>query len=629
MPLESLMTMTVSSATRVAQPISSAPATVVVLTAADIREYGWRTLADALATIPGLYTASDRTYTYLGARGFQRPGDYNSRFLLLIDGMRVNDAVYDQAPIGADFPLDMDLVERIEYVAGPGSAVYGSNALFGVINVITKSGKDIGGAQVAAAGGSFGEKRGRATYGWHGANGADVVLSASAYEKNGQDLYYPEFDTPDQNNGIAQNLDYERAQNLFAKFAYEGFRLSVGYGNRTKGVPDAPYGAVFDAPFSVTDTHSFVDATWHQALREDVALDYELYWGRYDYRSPELDGPPPGTENMDGDHAMWYGGDVHATITTFARNRIVAGVDFTRDANRDQFNYNVAPYQLLLDDHRSSDMAGVYAEDQITLLDSLSLDLGVRYDAESNMGGNVNPRVALIYRPTSRDTFKAIYGTAYRAPNAYEMYYAVPGDGGQEANPSLGAEHIATEELVYERAIGASGRATLSLFRYTLRDLITETTDPATGLFVFENVDRAEAKGAELAYEQSFAGGVRVRASYSYQMSRDSGSGAALQDSPRHMGKLNAVIPLFHERGWFGGEMQCLSSRLSEFGEAGGYCIGNVTIGSRKLLDHADVSFSIYNVTDRHYSDPAGPGFIQDTIVQQSRTFLLKVVYGF
>jgi len=135
-PLEDLMQMrVVTAASKFAQPISDAPSSVVVLTAADIRDFGWRTLADALATLPGLYVTNDRNYAYLGARGFLRPGDYNSRFLLLVDGVRVNDAVYDQALIGTEGLLDMDMVKRIEFVPGPGSAVYGSNALFGVINV--------------------------------------------------------------------------------------------------------------------------------------------------------------------------------------------------------------------------------------------------------------------------------------------------------------------------------------------------------------------------------------------------------------------------------------------------------------------------------------------------------------
>ena len=100
LPLESLMEVTmVTSASRFAQRVSEAPSAVSVLTSQDVREHGWRTLGAALATLPGLYVSSDRNYDYLGARGFLRPGDYDSRFLLLIDGVRVNDSVYDQACI--------------------------------------------------------------------------------------------------------------------------------------------------------------------------------------------------------------------------------------------------------------------------------------------------------------------------------------------------------------------------------------------------------------------------------------------------------------------------------------------------------------------------------------------------
>ncbi|MEP9328016.1 TonB-dependent receptor [Paraburkholderia phymatum] len=627
LPLEQLMQVSVSSATRLEQRISDAPAAVVVLTASDIRDFGWKTLADALASLPGLYTTYDRNYAYLGARGFQRPGDYNSRFLLLVDGVRINDAVYDQAPIGTDFPVDMDLVERIEYVPGPGSAVYGSNALFGIINVITRSGRNMAGAQAAAAAGSFGEKKARATYGWHGAHGADVLLSASSWERNGQDLYFPAFDTPDQNHGVANGLDYDRGQNLLGKAAYGDFGISAGYSNRTKGVPGAPYGAIFNTPFSTTDTHAFINGTFHHAITSGFEVAAKIDWGRYDYRSPSLYAPGP-VENVDGDHALWYGADVNATIRSIRNNTLIVGVDYTRDAHRDQYNFDVAPFASILDDHRSSHRSGVYAEDEIRLPAGFTLNLGLRYDHEAVAGSNVSPRVALSFKATSADTLKLVYGTAYRAPNAYELYYAVPGEGGQLPNPGLKAEHIRTTELIYEHAFGPTGRATLSVFHYDIRNLISETLDPS-GLYIFRNVDRSKANGAELGYEQQFAGGARVRASYSWQIARDSGTGSVMQNSPRHLAKLNMVLPLLTNRARLGTEMRCVSSRLAERGHAAGYCIGNVSIGSARLIPHADVSLSIYNVTDTRYFDPAGPGYTQDVIAQQSRSFLLKLVYGF
>ncbi len=137
--LEQLMDVKVTSASKFEQRASAAPAAVQVISREDIERYGWRTLTEALNSLPGIYSVNDRAYDFLGARGFLIPGDYNTRFLLLIDGQRNNDNIYQQAETGSESWVDMSVVERIEYIPGPGSAIYGSNAMFGVINVITRN----------------------------------------------------------------------------------------------------------------------------------------------------------------------------------------------------------------------------------------------------------------------------------------------------------------------------------------------------------------------------------------------------------------------------------------------------------------------------------------------------------
>ena len=112
---------------------------VYVRTGGEIRAQGYRTLAEVLESLPGIHLRSDRAYTYTGARGISRPGDYSSRLLLLIDGVRVNEAIYDSATAGREFPLDVGLIDRVEYMPGPGSALYGSNAVLGVVNVVTRN----------------------------------------------------------------------------------------------------------------------------------------------------------------------------------------------------------------------------------------------------------------------------------------------------------------------------------------------------------------------------------------------------------------------------------------------------------------------------------------------------------
>ena len=176
MQLEQLMGMEVHSASKYRQPTIDAPAAVSIVTADDIRSYGYRTLGDIIASMPGLYTSYDRYFTYVGVRGFARPGDYNSRILLLIDGIRQNDAIFSQALVGTESPLDVDLIERVEFVPGAGSSVYGSNAFFGVLNVITKNGSDLAGGELAGALGSYRTGKARLSYGHGNADGSEWLV---------------------------------------------------------------------------------------------------------------------------------------------------------------------------------------------------------------------------------------------------------------------------------------------------------------------------------------------------------------------------------------------------------------------------------------------------------------------
>src|ERR1035438_1133046 len=131
--IEDLAKTKVFSASRHLEDTREAPSSVSIITSQDIARYGWRTLGDILGSLRGFYTSYDRDYTYLGVRGIQRPGDYNSRILLMINGHRLNDNVYDSAPIGSEFPLDLHLIEHIEIIRGPSSSLFGTNAVFGVI----------------------------------------------------------------------------------------------------------------------------------------------------------------------------------------------------------------------------------------------------------------------------------------------------------------------------------------------------------------------------------------------------------------------------------------------------------------------------------------------------------------
>src|SRR5688572_31589873 len=138
------------------QPVMEAPASISFITAEEIARYGYRTLADILRSIRGMYVLDDRNYSVIGTRGFALPGDYNSRMLLLVNGHRVNDNVYGQAEIGAEFGLDAAMFERVEIIRGPASSLYGDSAFFVVVNVITRDGSSLAGGSITVEAGTLG-----------------------------------------------------------------------------------------------------------------------------------------------------------------------------------------------------------------------------------------------------------------------------------------------------------------------------------------------------------------------------------------------------------------------------------------------------------------------------------------
>jgi outer membrane receptor protein involved in Fe transport len=147
MSIEELLDLDVTTASKKRETLMVAPALTHVITREQILRYGYRNVGEALSSILGFYPTTDLAYDYTGVRGFGRSGDSNTRLLVLVDGQRVNDPLYDFGAVDESLSIDIDGVERIKVVKGPGSALWGSNALLAVVNIVPQTGSDIDGGE--------------------------------------------------------------------------------------------------------------------------------------------------------------------------------------------------------------------------------------------------------------------------------------------------------------------------------------------------------------------------------------------------------------------------------------------------------------------------------------------------
>ncbi len=619
-PLDALLDLEVSGASKFSLRMSESPTSATVISAEQIRALGFRTLADVLRSVRGVIVSSDRTYSYIGVRGFSTPGDYNTRVLLLIDGNRVNDTIYDQAFLGSEFPLDIDLVERVEFIPGQGSAVHGANALFGVINVVTRKPGLRTSNEASVALGSGGARQLRVTTSRVYSSDSSLLLSATARRVAGTDAYFPAFDTPATNNGISHRTDHERGKQLYAKYERGELAGTLIHADRTKGLSGLP-DYVFNDPRNLyRDTETLADLSWQRRVDALHRWKLRLYAGSYSFRGDYIVDYPPVTLNRDIGESRWWGVEALLFTERFERHKIVVGADLQYSPRRDQSNIDVDPPVTYQDDRRRGRRYAVFVEDQWALSPRLSLTAGLRHDHVYDSKSQFSPRIAVVGRPRDHVVLKFIHGAAFRPANAYESYYAIAGPAGYKANPALQAERVRGNEVVLEVRPSTASRWTLSAYANRARNLIAQSVDPADGLLVFNNVGSLRARGVEVEAEHIWQNGVQLRANASLQSVDDSSGQGIDARNARRLGKLLAVLPV--HTGWTLGVESILVSRR---GVASGYGVTNLNLASTALWRNAVVSLGVYDVLDRQPDDLGSGAVLQPTSPQDGRSLRLKI----
>lgn len=625
--IEKLLELEVYTASRFPQPRAQAPSTLTVITADEIRLFGFRTLDEILRSVPGVHISSDRIYEYIGIRGIRRPQDFNSAVLLLVDGQRLNDGIYDTASIGNDFPVDVELIERVEFVRGPGSSVYGSNALLGTINVITRDPRKLQGHALNLETGDAGYRRALARSSFGVGGDSALMLAASYGNRDGGSLHLPAFDDPSTNNGRVDGRDGDRWRRLMASAQSGDWRLHLVHSERNKEVPVPIYGSDFNDRHGIySDTQGFANLSYDTEIDSDWSLRARIFHAHYAF---DGDLNYSGVLNRDKARTARAGLEAQVQYRGWHHHRLIAGYEGGEDYRQEQLNFDVDPYFVYLDRRDQIHPRGLFFQDEWQAHPRLTVTAGLRFDQREEVEDVTSPRLALVMRPVDGHTLKLLYGEAFRAPSRYERYYSA---AGYSPNPDIEPEHTRNWDLLWEAFPTPTFRMQLGLQHFDIRGFIVERVEPETGNLQYQNSKGVHSNSVDLDLEKFWPNQVQTRLSLSLQEATRRDSGLEMLDSPNLLAKLYAIAPLPRTQARLALEVLGQSERRSLGRQAQPYVIANLTLSGLQLRPGLSLNASVYNIGDVGYEDPVSSDLADqgiDTLEQLGREFRVGLDWAF
>lgn len=605
--LDRLLSTPIQGASRYERAIGSTPAAVSIVTAEEIRIAGYRNLIEALGSIRGLYLTYDRNYHYLGIRGVSRPSDYNSRLLVLIDGARLGAGGSDLSLLAS---FDLGLIDRIEFIRGPVSSVHGTGAVFGVVNLITKK-SPVPGAWIGAASREAGE----AGFTWGGALGSfELAVGGTVTDSPGRDVSFPEF-AGAPNGGIAEGLDYESGSGFLASATAPGRSIRTFAFSREKGIPTAPWGTDFNSDSSTKDELFGVQGQYTRKLSPALALDLAGSWISGENRG---DYPYSGSMTYDQTLEVQVGGEVTLNWDLAPNLSILAGTETIRFQKSGYRFWDEST--VYFDRQVPHTLVSAFTEMEYQPASSLYLVAGVRWDEYSHADSSLNPRGALIWNPGKDRSLKLLYGTAFRVPSIYELYFEDE-LGGWVRNPDLKSESSSTLEAIWEERLSARTALTVAAFQVSADNLVDQEQ------LMYVNLGHIHSTGVEVELDHYFSDRMRARASVVRQTTEDQRTGEELSNAPEVIGKLlvtrrfeagrTAALEAFYEseRKALDGSRSSSSVRL------------NGVVGTPLGRSGLELQLRVVNLTDAEFRTPGGSEHVQQFLEQDGRSVMLRLRY--
>lgn len=624
----------VTTATRTRESSAKSGAAVSVITAKELRHMGARTLMDALKRVPGL----DVHTTNIGMPAIEVRGlvtDSSEKVLFLINGHSVNNNLVNGGATWTYDQIQIDDIERVEIVRGPGSALYGADAFLAVINVITEHGRDLDGEELLIAGGGRDTRQlnlstGRET------DGLEYALNLNLFDTNGDDSRVEEDGVGRSGELEAWNRHVDVGVNLQHA---NGFFMQGKYIRRKAG----PYVGIANSlnDESVQNyTEYFIEAGQKRAVHDRLDLSLRAYFDHLEANSYwELQsegvfgGFPDGVQGKPTVKNQKTGVEAQLSWLVEETHKVLAGALFEHQTQFDvkhftnfdpNTNAPLGSFQDVSDggnwngSHRR-DLSALYAQSIWDVDDDLRLISGLRYDRYSDFGDELNPRVSMTWQFQPDYHLMLAYGQAFRAPSFGELHNR--NNPAIQGNPDLSAEEIETFELGMNARLSPRSKARVTLFRNNISDVIRPGTP-------YQNFGRLKVRGVEAEWQHRLRSGSSFNLNYTYQYAKNERSHTRAAGVPMHKANagytwrysqyFNAYIGVHHR----GAVKRSAGDARAELSDQTGV---DLAANWFDVVPALDLQVALYNAADVDLRSPSAA--IPDDIPEGGRHLMFEARY--
>lgn len=599
----------VVTATRTESKVVDVPVNTTVISAEKIADRHYLDVADALKDVPGANVLD----TGVGAYEKKVVLNGDERVLVLVDGKRVNIDMGTMSRASYDLNQmpDVSLIERIEVVKGHGGALYGSDAVGGVINIITKK-MDHSYGKVSMGFGSHQARDAKAMYTIkEGKTG--VMVAASKY-KQGYHEYKDAKTEANKRWPVASTYENEKVSVKLSQELSETSNLELGYDfSKFEGVRSYSTKAK-SASFSNKKTNDFY-AKYDWTVNDKDQGFIQLYRNKYDYY------------NAGDMYETDTGFEAQQNITLSDNNRLVVGASYRKAKALNATSYTA---------EKSINNKAVFVSDQWEFAPSWTLDAGVRYDKHSTAGSKTTWSAGLNKKFDENSHAYFNWGQVFKAPTLDDLYYYSVMEWGSSkyenyGNPNLKPEKGDTWTIGYGTKIADKTSVNISYFQSKLEDAIDwDTTYSTNGsVSIARNVDKQKKNGMELSVGHELNDNWNLEASYTYIRVKNNDNGSGYVRDANYIPNMYRFGVRYHDDLW----------NADLFLRGGSGADKSAYVDSKYMtLDMSvaykatkDLSFYAkgYNLFNKAYAESAGVNGGTYTYPAQGRRFIIGAEYTF